>query len=96
MKTTEIYIICTREAGGRYVQTATTDRNRADVEAARLLGNYAAAGWNVEQRQIIPLAEQFEPVAPGVPAVIEVYHLKRRPGEWENVELYRVEEMPNE
>lgn len=95
MKTTRIYIICTANAGGRYVQTATTDVNRAGTEAARLLGDYTADGWNHTETRTIPDSEQPEPIGPGFPAVIQVYRLRNAAGDWCNIEVYRVEENTN-
>lgn len=92
MNTTRIYIICTYNAGGRYVQTGTTDANRAGAEAARLADDYAAAGWNLTETQTIPDSEQPERIGPGFPAVIQVLHLRNAAGDWCNIEVYRVEE----
>lgn len=92
MNTTRIYIICTYNAGGRYVRTGTNDANRAGAEAARLVESFAADGWNLTETQIIPDSEQPEPIEPGFPAVIQVFHLRNAAGDWCNIEVYRVEE----
>lgn len=88
-----IYIICTCNQRGRFVKTATTDETRADASAARLVDWFASMGWNVEETQTIPDGEQLEPTGPGVPDVIQVYHLRNAAGEWLNVEIYRVEDL---
>lgn len=89
----KIYILCTYNECGRFVKTATTDETRAEVLAARLVRAFSSMGWNNEETQIIPDAEQLEPTGPGVPDVIKVYHLRNAAGEWLNVEIYRVEEL---
>ena len=91
MQTTEIYIICTYYKGGRYVQTATTDRARADAEAARVIAGYTADGWELEQTQKIAPGEYGE--GPGDPSTIEVFHLRHKDGDFCNVELYQVEDI---
>lgn len=90
MSDTKIYIICTYNNGGRYVKTATTNRERADVEAARVVEGYAADGWTVRQTEQIPAGEWGE--GPGDPSVIEVFHLRNAAGDWCNVELYEIDE----
>lgn len=92
MKTTQIFVICTLNAGGRYVHTATPDRGRADALAARLDRSYTADGWNVEEIQH-PRPDEWNGEGPGVPAVVEVFRLRNAAGVWCNIELYRVEDI---
>ena len=92
MSKTRIYIICTYNSRGRYVQTATPNRNRAALLAARLVEDYTADGWNNTETQTIP-ADEWKQAGPGVPAVVEVTHLRNAAGDWCNVELYRVEDI---
>lgn len=92
MSKTRIYIICTYNSRGRYVQTATPNRNRAALLVARLVEDYTADGWNNTETQTIP-ADEWKQAGPGVPAVVEVAHLRNAAGDWCNVELYRVEDI---
>lgn len=91
MKITRIFVICTLNAGGRYVQTATPDRGRADALAARLVQSYTGDGWNVEETQH-PRADEWNGEGLGVPAVVEVFRLRNAAGDWCNVELYEIDE----
>lgn len=93
MQNGKIYILCTYNNRGRYVLTATTDAQRADVEARRVVEGKTGEGWNLRETQTITDAQQFDAPTPGDPVIFRVYHLHTTAGEWENVELYRVEEL---
>ena len=93
MKTNQIFIIATRNQGGRYIKTATTNEARAEQLAARLVKGLGALEWELKETQIIPDGEQLEPIGAGVPDVIKVYHLSNYAGDWCNVELYRVDNI---
>lgn len=81
-----IFVICTCSARGRYVRTASTSRPRAEKEAARIVEGLALEGWTLEAKQT-PAPGDPDGEAAGVPAVVEVSHLKNPAGEWLNVEL---------
>lgn len=82
-----LYIICTLSKTGRYVNTATRSRKRAEIAAAHVARGLTADGWSLEQIQDV---DEKEPA--GVPAVVQVYHLSNTGGRWFNVELYAVAE----
>lgn len=86
-----IFIICTRDAGGRYVHGATTREIGAKVLTSRAVEDFTADGWDVTEVQNLAAAQQFDAPAAGVPDVINVWHLHRGE-EWLNIELYRVKE----
>lgn len=92
MKEKAIYIICCYSGKGRAVLTASTGADDAAAFASRYAESLTAEGWRIEERQIIADDAQLEPVRPGTPSVVEVYHLKDAAGGWQNVELYRITE----
>lgn len=81
----DIFIVCTRAQGGRYVRTASTDESRARAEAVGIVSGFAADGWDVEAHEI----ERAD--GPGEPGIIAVWML-RNADNWGNVELYKVSE----
>ncbi len=83
----EIYVICTRNRGGRFVQGGATDLRRAVESCAHFVEGLTADGWDLEQVRDIPDGGEIDLTGP---AVIRVSHL-RRAADWCNVELYKIE-----
>ncbi len=88
----EIFIICTCNDRGRYVKTATTDETNAEALARRVVEAFTASGYKLTELQNVRAGE-WEQDGPGIVSVVRVYHLHTPAGAWENVELYRVEEL---
>lgn len=89
----KIYIICTYNSRGRYIKTATTNAARADALARRVVEAYTASGYTLTETQDLPNGDGWEQDGPGVSSVVRVYHLHTAADDWQNVELYRVEEL---
>ena len=90
MKQSKIYIICTASAGGRYLNGAATEQDKARAEAARAVVNFTCDGWRLTETKAI--RQEPDAAAAGEPAVVEVHHLRNKAGDWCNVELYSVTE----
>ena len=79
----KVYVICTCYENGRYVQGATTDKDKAQATAERLAQGIAAEGYELTEQQHVR-----DGWHDNTPDVIEVWHLRNETGGWCNVELY--------
>ncbi len=93
MQYNEIYIICTYNKRGRYIKTATTNQERAEALAALLIGLYKNAGFSLTGTKDVENGGEWTEDGPGIATVVKVYHLENPAGDFQNVEVYRVEDF---
>lgn len=86
-----VWVLCTASGGGRMLNSAHENEQKADAEAAKYLDAYRADGWTLAELQTIPEADgwRVEDAKAGRPELAKVYRLAGPKDERKNLEIYK-------
>lgn len=82
----DIFVICTRSEGGRFLRTATTSNETLNAEITKISAEWTAEGWNNTRTQFPDRDERD--AAP----LLCVFRFVDGSGGWRLIEVYGVQE----
>lgn len=85
----DIFILCTANEGGRYVNNATTDPDKARRQHEQLLRGFVLDGWHIVKTAARERLNNDDGAALELSSVV---YLRNDAEQWLNIEEYHVHE----